>query len=298
MVRILLLITVLLLPAKSFSAEGVKLRHAASIYTDAIGGIIRQPEGVACNDKSLFIVADTGNGRLLPYGFQGGTVKPQTEIKVPELSYPVWVAMNSKGDIFVLDGKKRRILRLGPEGAFKGYLDPPEMPSPAAMVPKSFTIGHDDNIYVLDVFSERVVVLDPEGKYQKQVAFPREYGFMSDIAVDRKGTIYLIDSVQAAVSVAAKGSPGFTPLTKSLREYMDFPVGITLDSRGTIFITDRNGGGIVLLGQDGAFHGRQLHRGRTAGLVDYPSQLCINDKGEVFVADRDNSRIQIFTMAP
>lgn len=297
MLRILLLMTVLLLPAKSFSAEGVKLRHAASIYTDAIGGIIRQPEGVACSDKSLFIIADTGNGRLLRYGFQGGTVKPGTEIKVPELSYPVRVAMNSKGDIFVLDGKKRRILRLSPEGVFKGYLDPPEMPS-AAMVPKSFTIDHDDNIYVLDVFSERVLILDPGGKYQKQVAFPKEYGFMSDIAVDRKGTIYLIDSVQAAVAVAAKGSPGFTPLTKSLREFMDFPAGITLDSRGTILITDRNGGGIVVLGQDGAFHGRQLRRGRTEGLVNYPSQLCINDKGEIFIADSGNNRVQIFTTSP
>jgi sugar lactone lactonase YvrE len=297
MLRTLLLIAVLLLPAKSFSAEGVKLRHAASIYADAIGGIIRQPEGIACNDKSLLIAADTGNGRLLPYGFQGGTVKPGAEIKLSELSYPVWVKMNSKGDIFVLDGKKRRILRLSPEGAFKGYLDLPGLPSPVAMVPKSFTIDHDDNIYVLDVFSERVLVLDPEGKYQKQVAFPNEYGFMSDIAVDRKGTIYLIDSVQASVSVAAKGSPGFAPLTKSLRAYMDFPIGITVDGRGTIFITDQNGGGVAVLGQDGAFHGRQLHRGRTAGLVDYPSQLCINDKGEIFVADRNNSRIQIFTTA-
>jgi sugar lactone lactonase YvrE len=296
MLRILLLMTVLLLPAKSFSAEGVKLRHAASIYTDAIGGIIRQPEGVACSDASLFIVADTGNGRLLRYGFQGGTVKPGTEIKVPELSYPVRVAMNSKGDIFVLDGKKRRILHLSPEGAFKGYLDASDMPSAAAMV-MSFTIDRDDTIYALDVFSERVLILDPGGKYQKQVAFPKEYGFMTDIAVDRKGTIYLIDSVQAAVSVAAKGSPGFTPLTKSLREYMDFPVGITLDSRGTIFITDRNGGGVVVLGQDGAFHGRQLHRGRTEGLVNYPSQLCINDKGEIFIADRGNNRVQIFTSA-
>ena len=297
MLRILLLMTVLLLPAKSFSAEGVKLRHAASIYTDAIGGVIRQPEGVACNDTSLFIVADTGTGRLLRYGFQGGTVKPGTEIKVPELSYPVRVAMNSKGDIFVLDGKKRRILRLSPEGVFKGYLDPPDLPS-VAMVPKSFTIDHDDNIYVLDVFSERVLILDPRGKYQKQVAFPKEYGFMSDIAVDRKGTIYLIDSVQAAVAVAAKGSPGFTPLTKSLREFMDFPAGITLDSRGTILITDRNGGGIVVLGQDGAFHGRQLRRGRTEGLVNYPSQLCINDKGEIFIADSGNNRVQIFTTSP
>jgi len=289
--------TFFLFPAWSFGAEGVKLKYVASTYADASGGGIRQPEGVACNNTSLFIVADTGNGRLLSCSVQGGTIRPGTEIKISELSYPVWVKMNSKGDIFTLDGKKRRILRLNPDGAFKGYLDPVGAPAPATMVPRSFSIDHNDNIYVLDVFSERVLLLDPEGKYLGQIAFPKEYGFFSDITVDAKNTIFLVDSVQATVWSAPKNAPGFTPLTKSLREYMDFPVGITTDGRGTMFITDRNGGGIVILGQDGSFHSRQLRKGSTEGLVNYPSQMCINDKGDIFIADRNNNRVQVFTTA-
>jgi hypothetical protein len=107
----------------------------------------------------------------------------------------------------------------------------------------------------------------------------------------------LIDSVKAMVFSAAKDSNSFSPLTKNLREYLDFPTGITTDSRGAIFLVDQNGSGIVILGQDGSFQGRQLNMGWNEGLLYYPSQMCINEKGEVFIADRGNSRVQIFMLA-
>jgi sugar lactone lactonase YvrE len=163
-------------------------------------------------------------------------------------------------------------------------------------VPKSFRIDSRDNIYILDIFSARVLVLSPDGKYQRHVAFPKEFGFFSDLAVDFRETLLLIDSVKAMVFSATKDSKGFSPLTKSLREYLNFPTGITTDGRGTIYIVDENGGGIVILGQDGSYLGRQLTMGWNEGLLYYPSQMCINEKGEVFIADRGNSRVQIFTL--
>jgi len=57
-----------------------------------------------------------------------------------------------------------------------------------------------------------------------------------------------------------------------------------------------NGSGIIILGQDGSFLGRQLSMGWNEGLLYYPTQMCINEKGEVFIADRGNSRVQIFTL--
>lgn len=82
------------------------------------------------DDKSLLIVGDTGNERLLRYSYQDRNLKGGTEIKVPELSNPIRLQINSKGEIFALDGKKRRIFRLSPEGAFKGYVDAEGVPSP------------------------------------------------------------------------------------------------------------------------------------------------------------------------
>jgi hypothetical protein len=279
----------------SLAAEVAKLKYSQSIYFDDRGGSLKQPEGVACNEKSDLVIGDTGNDRLLRFTLQEKNLKAGTEIKIPQLSNPIRVQMNSKGEIFALDGKRRRIVRLNPDGSFKSYVDPEGVPSPAAVVPRSFKLDRNDNIYLLDIFTGRVLILNPEGKYQKQIPFPKDYGFFSDLSVDSRGTLFLIDCVKAMVFSATKDSNSFSPLTKGLREYLSFPTSIT-DSRGTVYIVDENGSGIVILGGDGSFVGRQLTMGWTEGLLYFPSQMCVNEKGEVFIADRGNSRVQIFTL--
>lgn len=295
-IKMIMIIGILLLPMRSFSAETVKFRYLQSVYFDEKGGGLKQPEAVACNEKSLLIVGDTGNDRLLRYSYQDRSLKAGTEIKVQQLSNPIRLQINSMGEIFALDGKKRRIIRLNPDGTFKGYVDGEGIPSPSSFVPRSFKIDTQNNFYILDIFSARVLVLNSEGKYQKQIPFPKEFGFFSDLSVDSKGALFLIDCVKAMLFSAAKDSNGFSPLTKHLREYLNFPTSMTIDNRGTLYVVDGNGGGIVLLGRDGTYMGRKLSMGWNEGLLYYPSQMAINEKGEVFVADRGNSRIQIFTL--
>jgi sugar lactone lactonase YvrE len=291
-----LLVIGLFPPVKTFSAETLKLKHVQSIYFDEKGTGMKQPEGVACNDKSLLVIGDTGNNRLLRYSYQDRSLKGGSEIKVQQLSNPIRLQITSRGEIIALDGKKRRILRLNPDGTFKGYVDGEGIPSPSIFVPRSFKLDPQNNIYILDIFSARVLTFNPEGKYQRQVPFPKEYGFFSDLSVDSRGTLFLIDSVNAMVFSAAKDANSFSPITKSLREYLDFPTSLTMDNRGILYVVDENGGGIVILGRDGTYMGRQLSLGWNEGQLYFPSQICLNEKGEVFIADQGNSRVQIFTL--
>ena len=256
---------------------------------------LKRPEGVACNDQSLLVVADTGNGRFLRYTVQDELLKPgPVEIKLNQISYPTKIKLNSKNEIYAFDRKERRIIRLSPAGEFMGYLNLSGLPPPASYTLRSFDIDLSDNIYVLDILSGRVLVLNPEGEYQKHIDLPKEYGFFSDLTVDFQGNVLLIDSVDAIVFSAAHNSSSFSSLTKSLKEYMRFPSNIITDSRGRIYLIDRNGGRIIILGQDGSFLERQLEMGWREGWLNYPGQMCINQKGEIFVADTKNNRVQIF----
>jgi sugar lactone lactonase YvrE len=295
-VHALIVACVVLSSLEALGAERTRLRHLTSIYFDEKGASFKNPEGVACNDSSTLIVGDTRNGRLLRYTVEDRTVKPAGEIRAPQLPYPIRVQMDSKGDIFALDGKQRRIARFGAGGQFKDYVNPEGAPSPATFIPRSFKIDRNDNLYILDIFSARVLVLGPEGKFQRQLEFPKGYGFFSDLAVDFKGAIFLLDSVKAMVFVAAKDSKTFTPLTQSLREHLSFSTYLTTDSRGILYVVDENGAGVVILGQDGSFLGRQLAKGWNEGLLNYPSQMCLNEKGEAFIADKGNSRVQVFSI--
>jgi hypothetical protein len=60
----------------------------------------------------------------------------------------------------------------------------------------------------------------------------------------------LINCVKKMVFSAAKDVKEFSSLTKSLKEYLNFPTAITTDSRGTIYAVD-HGARIVILGAYG-----------------------------------------------
>ncbi len=286
------LIAIAVLSTSGFAA--IRLQHIVSVYLDAVQKGLKQPEGVACGTDSLFVVADTGNGRLVRYTFQSESLLAGPDFKVPQLTYPVRVQIDATGDILALDEKQRRIVRLSPSGEFRSYLEPSGMPSASPIVPRSFKIADNGDIYIADIFSANVVVLDTTGKFLRNIPFPEHYGFISDLAVDFKETVLLIDSVESVVYAAQKGANKFTPLTKSMKENVEFPTSMTTDKRGIIYLVDQTGNDIIVIGQDGSFQGRLLAMGWKEGLLRYPSQCCINDKGEFFIADRSNNRVQIF----
>jgi DNA-binding beta-propeller fold protein YncE len=290
----LVLVLFLLIP---FSLAAIKFKFITCIYGDGQGVALKDPEGVACNDQDLLIVADTGNGRLLKYIFRDGAVETgTTEIKTAQLSYPTKVELNSKSEIYVLDRRNRRIVKFSPDGKFDKYVEPLGLTPPASYVPRSFTLDREDNIYILDISSQRVLKLSPQGRYLRHLEFPKGYGFFCDIAVDYKGTILLLDSVKGIVYSGAESSTGFSPITKSLKEYVRFPANLTTDTRGRIYLMDRNGGSMIILGQDGSFLGRVSSMGWKEGWLNYPAQVCVNEKGEIFVADTMNSRVQVFEL--
>jgi hypothetical protein len=54
--------------------------------------------------------------------------------------------------------------------------------------------------------------------------------------------------------------------------------------------------GIVTIGPDGSYQGRELTIGWNDGQLYYPAQICLTEGGDLFVADRQNHRVQIFSV--
>jgi hypothetical protein len=279
------------------SAPAVRLKPLPPIYIDSKGSGLKEPEAVACDGGSTLIVADTGNGRLLKYSVEGSQVTPAGEIKLPELPYPIQVQVDPKGGILALDGKLRKIARLSPAGEFKGYVEIKGETAPGPVVPKSFKIDGEGRLYVLDIFHSRILVAGGDGQLQRRIDYPADPGFISDLAVDSRETVYAVQSTGSRVFVARKGDAALGPLTGSMKEDMAFPVAIAADDQGHLFISDKEGSGIVILGSDGSFRGRQSEMGWKEGFLHYPIGLCTTGPGILFVADRGNNRIQPFAIS-
>ncbi len=288
----------LLLALGAISAsEGVKLRPLPAIDADDRGFGLKQPEGVAFDGKSLLAVADTGNRRLLKYTVAGDQVTPAGEIRLKEIPYPIKVQFGPGGDLFALDGKSRRIAWISPAGEFKDYVEPSGDVQAGPLMPRSFAIDRGGDLYVLDVFRARILVLDPSGKTGRTIAYPGKRGFLSDLAVDERGTVFAVDSVGRRVFMARKPDAALVPLTGDLRADLAFPTAIAVDGQGRIFLADQHGDGIVILGQDGSFRGRQGGTGWKVGSLRYPSGICAGPGGTILVADRENGRVQMFAVS-
>jgi tripartite motif-containing protein 71 len=288
-------LTVVLWAPPIIGAGSRNIKWVTSIYADANGVGLKRPEGVACGAKFV-VVADTGNNRLVRYGYDGAAVTAEAEFPLGK-SNPVILQLNSKGEYYYLDGRDRRIVVLSARGERIGFLNPKNMPSSKDIVPKSFRIDENDNIYILDIFSQNVIVLDPDWQLSKKIPLPKDHGFFSDLAVDRQGKIYVLDSVDGIVHAVAKGGTAFTPFTGSMKEIMNFPARLSVDDRGFLYLVDQNGSGLGLAAPDGELLGRKLGLGWNKSGLYYPSQICISTGGDMFIADRDNNRVQMFAVA-
>lgn len=281
----------LLLASPSVAA---KIKHQGSVYADSAGLGLKNPEGVAC-DESSFVVADTGNSQVVRFTMSVQGLTPAAVFPLPESS-PIIAQLNSKGDIFLLDGKTRSILKMGKDGQLTGKVEPKGLPGSKTIIPRSFRLDKKDNIYLLDIFSERVLVLNAKEGYLRHLNFPEGYGFFSDLAISDQGAIYLLDGVAGSIYVANSGSEAFELLSSGLKEHMNFPTSLAISSIGDLYLSDNYGSGLAVVGRDGIFQGRKLGMGWEEGQLNYPSQLCINAQDTLFVADKSNSRVQVFNI--
>jgi len=281
-----------LAPAASW-AQTTPFVFDRAVLKDEKEVALKTPEGVACDDSGNLVVADSGNGRLVLYRYVGGTMSEGKELRPAGVTLPRRLQLDSKGNLLVLDGKARKVLKVDLKGAAIGAYDLKPGATALQALPVAFKLDAADNVHVVDAVGARVVVFDPAGKISREVPLPKGTSAITDVHVDAAGTIYVVDGSQAAIWSADKTATAFKPFTQGMKDKMNFPVYMT-GGRGRFFLVDQNGNGIVVLGADGAFQGRQLAIGWGDGYLYYPAQLCINGAGTAFIADRSNNRVQVF----
>lgn len=292
----LIMITALIvfvLPVSASAAGQVKIKHLDTVYMDAEGVALQQPTGVSFRDKKL-LVADSSGRRIFSYTSMDGQLKPDKSFELPGV-YPLMVEVSSNGDFYVLDGRERHIVMVGPTGDVKGKFDTGDAPGGDRMVVRRIKSGHDGTLIVLDLFSENVLLFDSNGDYLRQFPFPEQYKTISDMAMDRQGNVYLLDSVQAMIYKAPSSTGEFKPLTSGMKEAMNFPTSMAVDSNGNIYLIDKYGSGLDVVTADGRYAGRKLSMGWNESFLNYPSLVSISDTGDLFVADTGNHRVQHFS---
>lgn len=129
--------------------------------------------------------------------------------------------------------------------------------------PHHIRIDHEGNVWVADFGQHIVQKYTPDGKLLQTLGVPGEKGDdehhfyrPTDMAIAKNGDIFVTDGYgnRRIVHLTKEGR-----FVKAWGEYGSqpgqfiLPHSITIDSKGTLYVADRNSGRIQLFGQDGKF---------------------------------------------
>ena len=320
---------------QGFSGDGgaaisAELANPFSMAADAAGNVYvadRDNHRVRRIDTNGNITTVAGNGEQGFFG-DGGLATSAT------LNTPTAVAVDASGNIYIADSNNNRIrvIANGNINTFAGngtagYSgDGAAATSASLYTPRGVAVDANGVVYIADT-NNHVVRKVSGGTISTIAGNAEQQGFYGDngtassagldtptgVAVDATGKVYVADSNNHRVRLlsgatlstfAGNGTAAYSgDGGAATSAAIAFPLGVSLDAMGNIFVADSNNHVIRRVGSTGtiatiAGEGEQGFFGDAGGpnaaVLDTPSGvLPLN--GNVFIADLNNQRIRSTT---
>jgi sugar lactone lactonase YvrE len=254
---------------------------------------LKVPAGLTFDSKGNLYIADRGNHRVRKINKKGiittfagngtagfsGDGGPATQAS---LNLPSGLAVDSKGNLYISDRSNNRVRVVNSRGIIQtiagngndGYHGD-NMPALKATLDKPFglAVDKDNNLYIADRGNNRIRKIDSSG-------------LISTVAGD--GGFYFIGDNGPAYRASIAG-----------------PTGVAVDSKGNIYIADRNNNRIRVVNKLGMIRtlmgtGQQDYNGdselaRETNL-HLPFGVALDKKGDLLVIDRSHYRIRKLIM--
>ncbi len=218
-----------------------------------------------------------------------------------QLNDPGGIAIDSAGDLWVLDTGNDRVQELnergeylrqfGSEGSGDGQFDEP----------LAITIGAGGDVWVLDSGNSRVEEFSPEGVYLSQFALqvPDE-GLLKrpeGMAMDAHGNVWISDTYKGRLVVfngsgeyiKTVGSEGSEP------GQIGEPEGLAIDPHGAVWVADWKNDRVEEFNEDGEYVQKFGARGEGDGELELPFGIALDSQGDVLVGDVGDDSIEEFS---
>ena len=159
-----------------------------------------------------------------------------------ELEGPTGLAVNNKGQLFVVDRDVCGVFVYSEDGEFQYSFGSRRSDLGEFDCPVCICIGQDGLVYVGEYNIENILVFQQDGQFIQQFGKGVLWG-PQGIAITEDGHILVTSSGGNKLSI-------FTPSGECVHEVKDvglrFPCGIVVDNNGFIFVADYNNHRIVM----------------------------------------------------
>jgi sugar lactone lactonase YvrE len=296
------------------------------------------PEGIAVDAYGYVYVGDYMNNmirKISPGGavttFAGSGATGSTDATGTNASFdnPAGVALDSFGNLYVVDNSDNLIRKISPAGAVTtiagqvggGYADNAVGTNALFNGPMGIAVDTAGNVYVADMGNNMIRKISTGGAVTT-LAGQLAYGHADNVvgtsasfyqpegvAVDASGNVYVADSSNhmirkissagAVTTLAGQTASGHADNAIGTNASFCSPYGVALDSYGNIYVADGCNNMIRKISPAGAV--TTLAGQLTAGSADLtgtnasfkvPTNLAIDSYGTIYVADYGNDTIR------
>jgi uncharacterized protein (TIGR03437 family) len=294
------------------------------------------PNGIAIDSKGVLYIADTANNRIRTVtngnvttiagtGTAGSTGNGSAATSAL-LSGPGGVAVDSSGTIYIADTGNNQVRKIsgGTITLFAGTGNASYSGDNGAATnadlngPTGVAIDSAGNVYIADTVNSLIRKVDKNGTITSYIGgtgpTAGRLNHPTAVLLDSTGALYVSDSNNRRIIkfvnnvftvIAGTGTAGFSgdggPATKAT---LNNPVGIALDSAGSLYIADSNNGRIrkvtpdgtifTIAGKGGASYSGDNGPALSAGLA-FPRGVVVDGNGNVYIADTQNHVVRKLT---
>jgi sugar lactone lactonase YvrE len=268
----------------------------------------RRPVALAADqERGMFVVGDTGNGRLVMFDARGrsrGAIGLSVQGARVNTAVPCAVAIDPRGRLIVLDEVSRQIEILSSTGSRIAILDPPlSQDLGAGTMPLDLACGKSGRIYILYAGARPgILVLEPNGRRAVEIGFApvAESAMRGPVAIavdDPETMIALVDPLADEVVhlFSTAGEPLLTFGEHGEGEgTFSLPSAATWNPNGTLWIADAVRHAVVAFTAEGKYLGSAGTFGRAPGQLNYPAACAFLTNDRLLVLDRASGRCQLW----
>lgn len=156
------------------------------------------------------------------------------------------------------------------------------------------TYADEDRIYVTDISYKSLYIFDKKKNKVITIEGSKKENFLYpiDIVTDKKGNIYVSDSIRAKVFVFEED--GDFSHNISAKEFQR-PVGLAISADGKkLYIVDTLASQIHITTLDGKYINSIGKKGNGKGEFNRPTFMDVGSNGNLYVSDSMNHRVQVF----
>ncbi len=317
-------VTTLAGSGKAGFADGQRL--AASFNTPALVTIDVHGNVYVADFRNHRIRKITPEGKVSTLAGSGVEGFADGQGAEASFSYPVGVAVDHEGHVYVADHSNHRIRKITPTGKVTTMAGSGNAAFEDGMgvqssfrYPVGVAVDHEGHVYVADHSNHRIRKIMPTGKVTTMAgsgnaAFEDGMGVQSSfrypvgVAVDHEGHVYVADNGNHRIrkitptgkvtTMAGSGSAAFED-GMGVQSSFSNPAGMAVDHQGHVYVADNSNDRIRKITPAGEV--TTLAGSGESGDVDgqgamasfnYPYGVAVDQEGNLYVADGSNHLIR------